>query len=226
MQAFKVTFPEYSDYEFIRRNGLWSGPGTSGHEQNLKRLTAIGRTEPMDPETILAELYSPNTDDFLHGLGREVPFLVSEKAMRILRDHGLTGFRFGSVEVVKIATKGRGTPREPTGRGEPEDLIEKPSNKIGSVPVPRLYAVHVTGVLDVRVDQDWTGDARYLPGFALPMNQGEAPDLWRPRIKTEIAGGWTFCSTRFKQAARAEGLTNVRFVPFDDFMHEHRAGHG
>ncbi len=222
MQAYGVSHPEYSDYELIKRNGLWSSPGTFGHEQDLKKLIAAGGSKPADPETILAELYAPHTDDFLHGLDREVPFLCSEKATRILTARGLTGFRFGPVEVVKIATKGRGKSREPSGGGEPEDLIEKPSNKIGSVPVPRLYAVRVTGSLDVVPDKDWSGHVRYTPPFSLPEESEGSPDLWRPRIHREVMGGWTFCSHQFRQVVEA-AVTNIRFVPFAESMQAYRA---
>jgi hypothetical protein len=222
MKAFRVTFPAYSDYELIVRNGLWSGPGTLGYEQDLRKLVAGGRVKPADPKTILAELYSPYVDDFLHGLDREVPFLCSERAMKGLSGRGLAGLRFGPVEVVKIATKGRGPSRKLTGKGEPEDLIEKPSNKIGDVPVPRLYAVHVTGTLDVQPDKDWTGNARYTPAFSLPQGREGTPDLWRPRVAQELVGGWTFCSQRFRQTVEEPGLTNIRFIPFAEFMQSYR----
>ncbi len=225
MHSFRVTFPNYSDYEFIRRNGLLSGPGTLGFEQNLKKLAQLGRLKPEDPGTILAELYSPQVDDFLHGMGNDVPFLVSEKASRVLLDHGLTGFRLGPVEIVKIATKGRVQWRGPSGRGEPEDLIEKPSNKIGSVPVPVLHAVHVTGSVGVIPDKDWAGDPRYVPAFSLPAAGDPMPDLWRPRISTETRSEWTFCSARFKGVVARSGLTNIRFIQFKEFMKEYGQGH-
>ena len=224
MHAFRVTFPEYSDYELIRRNGLWSGPGALGFEQDLKKLAQLGRPKPEDPETILAELYSPQVDDFLHGMGRDVPFLVSEKASRVLLDHGLTGFRLGPVEIVKIATKGRARWKEPSGRGEPEDLIEKPSNKIGIVPVPVLYAAHVTGSVGVVPDKDWAGQPRYVPAFSLPTAGDPMPDLWRPRISAETASGWTFCSARFKEVVERSELTNIRFIHFKEFMKGYREG--
>jgi hypothetical protein len=87
--------------------------------------------------TILAELHSPITPDFLHGGADEVPFLVSPRAKGIMRKFGLTGLRFSSVEIAKIATKGarKGKPKG----GEPEDQIVKARDQSVTVVLLTLY---------------------------------------------------------------------------------------
>lgn len=212
MQAFQVTVPDYDDWEYIRKNGMWYGPpGRDGSTAG-------------DETTILAELYSPVTEDFLHGLGwGDVPFLASERAASLLEKGNLNGYRLGPVRVVKVVTAGRRRGREVTGRGEPEDLVLKASNKIGVVSVPRLYAVHVHGTLSVLHDQTTgeDGETGYKSPFELPA-EGDAPDLWKPSVEQPCMD-WVFCSPRFKAVVEEAGLTNIRFVPFDEFMRDYRA---
>jgi hypothetical protein len=114
-----------------------------GYDDILKK----GYPRPKFRTTILAELYSPITPDFLHGGADDVPFLVSTQAKVVMRKHRLTGFRFSSVEVTKIATKGIRT-RKPRG-GDPEDQIMKSKNQSKAVLCPELHAVRVVGRLEI-----------------------------------------------------------------------------
>src|SRR5437868_5879670 len=80
-----------------------------------------GYPRPKTRSTILAELHSPNTPDFLHGGDGGLPFLVSPHTKSLMRKHALTGFRFSAVEIAKIATKGVRLAKQKNG--EPEDVI-------------------------------------------------------------------------------------------------------
>src|SRR5262245_58455760 len=118
MVAFLPYSDPPSDYDNIRINGMWFQEWQGGYHDILKR----GYPRPKHKTTILAELHTPVTPDFLHGGGDgAVPFLVSPRARKIIRHHRLSGVSFSSVEVVKVATQGlrRGRSRS----GEPADLI-------------------------------------------------------------------------------------------------------
>jgi len=221
MEAFYVTDPGVDDWEYIRRNGWWYSPGTAGYDDVLKR----GHPRPEDERTIFAELYSPVTEDFLHRLGGldDVPFLASERAASCLEEVNLSGFLLGPVEVVKIATTGRRRSRAVTGRGEPEDLILKARDKISVVSVPRLFAVHVIGTVSVAYDHVTGKDPEtgYGSPFELP-EQAEIPDLWQSSSTKQPYVGWVFCSPRFEAIVEEARLTNIRFVPFREFMQDYR----
>src|SRR5436189_3811739 len=69
-----VFFPyadQSSDYNHIRANGMWYQEWQSGYTDILKR----GYPRPKHKTTVLAELCSPITPDFLHGGDGDVPFL-------------------------------------------------------------------------------------------------------------------------------------------------------
>lgn len=121
-----------SDYDNIRINGMWYREWQSGYYDILKR----GYPRPKHKTTILAELYSPVTPDFLHGGDGDVPFLVSPRARALIRKHRLTGVQFSAVEIVKIATTGKRKAR--SRAGEPEDLIMKAEDKSSTVVLPKL----------------------------------------------------------------------------------------
>ena len=106
-----------SDYQSIRRNGMWYQHWQSGYSDILKK----GHPRPPNQDTILAELHSPQIDDFLHGGSGAVPFLISERALAVFQESGFTGYGLASVEVVKIARKGE--KKRKVSSGEPEDAI-------------------------------------------------------------------------------------------------------
>ena len=208
-----------SDYDDIRLNGMWYQEWQGGYEDLLRR----GHPRPEHKTTILAELFSPETTDFLHGGDGNVPILVSERAKKLMRGDGLTGFRFSRVEVVKIATKGKRkrTPRH----GEPADQITKAKDQAGTILPPRLHAVRVIGRLEVNPDfpSGRCPGSDCVTPFDLPKTK-LMPDLWRPTINGRPLGGWAYCSQRFRDVIIEHGLSNIAFEPFENQMDEFRRG--
>jgi hypothetical protein len=202
-----------SDYANIRINGMWYQEWQGGYHDILKR----GYPRPKHKTTILAELHSPMTPDFLHGGAADVPFLVSPRARALMRKHRLTGVRFSSVEIVKVATKGR---RKRMPRvGEPEDLILKAHDQSSSVVLPKLYAARVTGRIEVISDYP----SGRCPGIGwisphdLPETE-DVPDLCRPTFHGQTASDWVYCSQRFREMVELHGLTNIGFESFTEHM--------
>jgi hypothetical protein len=202
-----------SDYANIRINGMWYQEWQGGYHDILKR----GYPRPNSKTTILAELYSPTTPDFLHGGTADVPFLVSSLSRALLRDHELTGFGFSSVQIAKIATKGTRTRR--LRGGEPEDQIMKAKNQTRSVAIPKLYAVRVTGRLEIipKYPSGRCPGTRYVTPYDLPK-AGKMPDLWRPTIKERTFAAWVYCSEQFRDVIITHELSNIVFEPFDEHM--------
>jgi hypothetical protein len=205
------------DYTFIRRNGMWYQYWQAGYSDILKK----GYSKPKDKHTILAELYSPKIDDFLHGGICDVPFLISEKTRKVFEQCNFTGYRLAKVEIVKIATKGKRKRRIKSG--EPEDIVMKASNKSKEVILPKLYAVWVTGRVEVIPDYP-SGKApdRGASPFEIPDKLLEIPDLFRPTYNNKTLGGWTFCSEYFRTSILKAKCSNITFQPFVEFIQNFR----
>lgn len=217
MKIYLPKQPPYSDHASIRRNGMWYLHWQAGYADILKK----GHPKPEDDETILAELHSPDIDDFLLGSTSRVPFLVSGRARSVLEAGDLSGFRFAAVEVVKIATKGGR--KAGSKSGEPEDAILKSRNRLGVVRPPELYAVYVTGLVNAlpeyssgRSPVDWVSP------FSLDLSGKDIPDLFRPFHDGKPFSAWSFCSERFVNAVSGAELTNISFEPLETFMDKFR----
>ena len=206
-----------SDYTDLHMNGMWFQEWQSGYDDILRR----GYPRPKRRTTVLAELYSPDTPDFLHGGDFNVPFLVSERTRGLFRKHAFTGIRFSSVEIVKVATKGKRKTNPKTG--EPEDQIVKARNRSGIITPPKLFAVRVVGRLEI--DPDYPPGCcpghRCVTPFNLPRTE-EMPDLWRPTLRGRSFARWVYCSQRFRDIVNDYGLSNIQFEPFEDHMSEFR----
>lgn len=211
-QAFHPASPPLDDYSYVRNNSLWHQKGCCGYEDVLKR----GAARPVDGRTVLAELYSPTTPDFLHGGGGgDLPFLVSERARHVLEERELRGFSFAPVVIAKIATQGKRIGK--TRGGEPEDLILK-SRGVAITNPPRLFAVYVSGRVDVLPDY---ASGRHPSGYVSPfeiMTSTGLPDLWRPAWQDNTPWAWVFCSNTFRLACLDAGLSNIEFTSFQEFM--------
>jgi len=137
--------------------------------------------------------------------------------MSFFRDAGFTGYRLASVEVVKVATKGK---RQKKARsGEPEDAIGKNYDVKDSVNVPILHAVYITGRVPAILDFP-TGKAPcgYVSPFDLALDTTDCPDLFNAEHQEKRFSAWTFCSERFRRIVSESDLTNIDFRLFDDFM--------
>lgn len=195
---------------------MWFQSWQSGYGDILKR----GLPKPENDRAILAELRSPQVSDFLHGHGGEVPFLVSARAREVLDQHRLTGFEYEQVIVAKIATKGIRSRRQKSG--EPEDSITK-SRGIALSEAPVLFAVYVTGAVDIVPDFESgrTPSGKVSP-FRPKITFG-APDLWQPRLSGHPFSAWAFCSQKFRLACEERSLTNIKFQSFASFMTDFRS---
>lgn len=192
-------------------DAMWFQSWQSGYEDIIKR----GFPRPTDNRTILAELRTPQVDDFLHEGAADVPFLVSARARKALEYGALTGFDFGPVVVAKIASKGKRTRAQTTG--EPEDRILK-ARGISVDAAPTLHAVWVTGFMDIVPDYE---SGRTPSGTISPFRPdftAQTPDLWRPRYRGVPFGGYTFCSDRFRLVCQDQQLSNIKFQEFEPFM--------
>jgi hypothetical protein len=195
-----------NDYQRIRRNGMWYQHWQAGYSDILKK----GYPQPKSQETIIAELYSPKIDDFLHGILGEVPFLISERALEVFKESGITGFRISSVEVAKIATKGIKKGRD--SEGEPEDAIFSRRDVKKEVFVPTLYAVYITGHVQAIPDfPSGCSPSGNISPFAIKLNSSEVPDLFQPEVDGKSFSNWSFCSERFKTIVEKARLTNITF---------------
>jgi hypothetical protein len=217
MQAYFPTEPSGSDYETIPKNGTWYEEWQSGYDDIIKR----GFPRPRTKKTILAELHSPQIEDFLHG-GEQVPFLVSSEVHQFLRSAKFTGFKFLPVVVAKIATKG--VRRRNSRSSEPEDAIMKARDVKEKVALPKLFGVEVTGKVEVIPDfaSGRCGEDDCVSPFRLPPGNRAPPDLWTPVIGGKSFTAWTFCSSRFRAEVLRLKFTNIRFQSFDDFMRQYR----
>jgi hypothetical protein len=212
MKAYVPLPNPCDDYQMIRDNGMWYLHWQGGYDDVLAR----GYPRPKFKTTILCELHSPNVADFLHNGGTEVPFLVTDNTKLAMRKLDMTGFRFASVEVVKIATLGTRKRRQESG--EPEDSITKKGNMIQSIKPPILHAVYVIGRMTVApANPSGRAPDRRVSPFVVPTSDS-MPDLWQPYIKSGKLASWTFCSERFKQAAETQGWSNITFEPAQDWV--------
>ncbi|MEZ5415565.1 MAG: hypothetical protein R3F03_14765 [Opitutaceae bacterium] len=210
------TFHPRENPKSNRIEAMWYQSWQSGYDDILKR----GFPKPEDERTILAELRSPHTDDFLHGGSAEVPFLVSDRARQAFESAELSGFDFGSVMVAKIATKGVRVRRSLSG--EPEDTILK-SGGVDLDLAPLLHAVRVTASIEVIPDfESGRTPSGWVSPFRLPDVTPEF-DLWQPSLRGKRFTAWTYCSALFCEACEEFGLSNIRFEPFEDFMARFRA---
>mgnify|MGYP001607947234 FL=1 len=215
--AFHLIPDPTNDFSSIRSNGMWYQSWQSGFDDILKR----GFPRPTNPETVLAELYSPVVPSFMHGGTGGVPFLVTNEARQILEGSELTGFHFAPVIVAKIATLGK-RKREGTGRSEPEDQILK-SKGVPLELAPELFAVCVDATVEVTPDFP---AGRHPSGNVSPFEVSGGltnADFWRPSVNGKTFSAWSFCSPRFRAVCESNSLSNVKFVAFLDFMSNFRA---
>jgi hypothetical protein len=205
------------DYSSIKRNGMWYVHWQSGYLDILKK----GYPKPKNDETILAELHSPNVDDFLHGSTSQVPFIITDNARKVLEHNNISGIRFAEVEIVKIATKGK--KRTKSKSGEPEDTIVKSKNKLSEVTTPKLHAVYISGRVNVVLDYpSGRSPVKWVSPFEFDFSGKNIPDLFRPFHDGMPFSAWAFCSERFANSVLAAELTNIKFETFDVFMKEFR----
>jgi hypothetical protein len=217
MTAYFFKEEPESDYERLRTNGMWYQHWQSGYSDIIKK----GHSRPKDQDTILAELYSPKTSDFLHGGTGAVPFLISERALKVFQESGFTGFRLANVEVAKVATKGKRNRK--ANMGEPEDAILSRRDVKAEVPIPKLHAVYVTGSVQAVPDfPSGRCPSGYVSPFKLEFGCTDVPDLFQPEFNREPFSAWAFCSERFRNITLSAGLTNIFFQPFDEFMTDFR----
>ena len=199
-----------------RIEAMWYQSWQAGYGDILKR----GFPKPKNSRAILAELRSPRISDFLHGCDGAVPFLVSARAREVLDSYRLTGFEYEPVIVAKIATKG--ARNRGKNSGEPEDSITK-TRGISLVGVPRLFAVYVTGAVDIVPD---FRSGKTPSGMVSPFRLKTAsatPDLWRPSLGGNPFSAWAFCSEKFRRACEESNLTDIKFQSFDSFMADFRS---
>ncbi|HEY3323001.1 MAG TPA: hypothetical protein VGP72_21280 [Planctomycetota bacterium] len=215
--AFLPIPDQMGDCAGIRVNGMWYQEWQGGYHDILKR----GYPRPKYSTTVLAELHSPLTPDFLHGGDGDVPFLVSARAMAVIRKNRLSGVQFSRVEIVKIATKGKHRGR--SRGGEPEDVITKARDRSSIVDAPKLYAARVAGRFEIVPDYPTGKYARtdYVTPYELPA-AGKMPDLWRPTIRGRTFAAWTYCSQRFRDVVEKHALSNIDFEAFDEHMSRFR----
>lgn len=198
-----------------RFEAMWYQPWQSGYHDILKR----GFPKPRDEQAVLVELRTPYTDDFLFDGARDIPFLVSARARQILERHDLTGFSFGSVVVAKIATKG--LRRRESKAGEAEDSILK-SQGVALDSAPQLFSVRITGTVEV-VPEHSSG--KTPAGWISPFHMTEVKqefDLWQPAREGVAFSSWAFCSDRFRSVCESGEFSNIKFVPFEEFMAKYR----
>lgn len=214
MMEFYLPEPESgSDYQSIRRNGMCYQHWQGGYLDILKK----GHPQPEDQETILADLYSPQTDDFLHGGSEAVPYLISERVLEVFQKSKFTGYRLAGVDVTKISTKGKRNRK--ASSGEPEDAILSRRDVKGEVRVPTLYAVYITGRIHAIPDfpSGWSPSGYVSPFDLRPASRG-VPDLFQPELDGEPFSAWVFCSEHFRNVVTESGLTNISFQSFKEFM--------
>ena len=198
-----------------RIEAMWYQPWQAGYHDIIKR----GFPKPSDDRIILAELRTAHVEDFLHQGADDVPFLVSARARAAFEKCSLTGFDFGPVAVAKIASKGLRNQEQKTG--EPEDGILK-ARGIGLDSAPALFAVWVTGFVEVVPDYE---SGKTPSGAVSPFRAAftfQGPDVWRPRYRGVTFSAWTFCSNKFRSTCEEHQLSNIKFESFDVFMEEFR----
>lgn len=214
-----IYYPHYnatSDYNSIRTNGMWYQNWQSGYNDIIKK----GYPRPSNDETIIAELYSASTEDFLHGFLGDVPFLISESAKTIFNDNHLSGFKYVDVEIAKISTKRKFLRKEE--KGEPEDLIYKNRNVINEVEKPKLYGIKVTSLLEVNIQKASNVPDGYIIPFKFYKTYDSIPDLFFPACNGEIAAKWCFCSENFRNVIEKNKLTNIIFIPFKKYIKDYK----
>jgi hypothetical protein len=196
---------------------MWYQHWQSGYSDILKK----GYPQPKDHDTILAELHSPQTDDFLHGGSGSVPFLISERALTVIQEARLTGYRLARVEVAKVATKGKKKRRAISG--EPEDAILSRRDVKAEVAIPVLHAVYVTGrvqaIPDYPSGQSPSGS---ISPFDLRLDSEVVSDFFQPELEGKPFSAWAFCSERFRNVIVNAGFTNITFISFEKFMTDFR----
>jgi hypothetical protein len=196
---------------------MWYQHWQSGCSDILKK----GHPKPQDEDTILAELHSPQVEDFLHGGSGAVPFLIAERALAVFQESGFTGYRLASVTVAKIATKGKKKPIETTS--EPEDSILSRRDVKDDCTIPTLHAIYITGSILAAPDfLSGRSPSGYVSPFKLCLGTQDIPDLFRPELNGKPFSAWSFCSERFREVVTKAGLTNILFQSFEEFMTDFR----
>src|SRR5215212_3152199 len=158
MNYYWIREPKYDDFEAVIKNGFAHTSEASGYSDVIKK----GYPRPSDPKTILAELYSVDVPPVLWSTLTPVwkcAFLVTDKLLHELQERGFSGFEPVSVEIARVATKGRKRSIKKEYSGEPEDLILKRKNLLKDVKnLPILWGVAITGEMALkRKDENLQG---------------------------------------------------------------------
>jgi hypothetical protein len=204
-----------SDYTFIRMNGRAYTRDIPGYQKWIRE----GHPEPRDPNSVLAEIYSPRVPPVMWALPglawTLVDFLVRKDFLVLLEDAGITGFTPCPVEIVKVATKGKRAPKmEPSG--EPEDQIDRRRNVVREVELPELAGLRVTGtceVVPVELPAFVDGRIRKYVFAAAPDT-----DLFHPMYDGKRYGGHVFCGGRFRSLVEDKRPENIELTPFDVWL--------
>jgi hypothetical protein len=219
MKIYTIDAPEYSDYEHIKMNGFAISEGSNSYKKYLKK----GVIKPKDKNTMFLELYSINVAPILWSAS---DFIVRDDVLELFKTNTVTNFRVYPAQIVKIATKGRRMKfNNYSGRGEPEDLIDKAKNIISEYKdLPILWVIDIKSSCEVEPDFNFlseksnnglSGDGRILP---YKFSENPSVDLFHPAYKKERYGGHLFCTERFKNIIEKAKIENIAFTPFSDWM--------
>jgi hypothetical protein len=204
MNYYCITKPGYSsDYEAVITNGFAYSNESSGYYDLIKK----GYPGPVDPRTILAELYSINVPPILWSTWT-CAFLITDKLLSDFKKIGFSGYEAIPVEIAKVATKGKGKLRggKKEYAGEPEDLILNRKNYLKEVKdLPILWGVAITGEMPLEVKHENLQDHMQRFVFA----SGFSKDLFYPIYKNMRYRRLNLCSERFKSFIVENQIENI-----------------
>jgi len=208
MTYYRVHEPQYkSDYEFMSKNGTAYTSEQAGYFDILRK----GYPKPSNPNTILAELYSPNVPPVLWAtLDRRVSFLVTDAFLKTLKAWGIEGFLLTPVEITKVAVKGRRKSSAKEYSGEPEDMILKRKNVLKKVDnLPTLWGIEIVG--EVQVEPLEVPKDIFSSVMSFKFTTQPSTDLFQPVCQNRRYG--SHCSERFKTLAEQNSIENFGFTP-------------
>jgi len=202
MNYYRITKPSYSsDYEDVITNGFAYSNESSGYYDLIKK----GYPRPLDPRTILAELYSINVPPILWSTWT-CAFLITDKLLSDFKKIGFSGYEAIPVEIAKVATKGKSKGGKKEYAGEPEDLIFNRKNYLKEVKdLPILWGVAISGEMPLEVKNGNLQD-RVQP-FVLAS--GFSKDLFYPIYKNKRYGRPILCSERFQSLIVENQIGNI-----------------
>ncbi|MDO9087959.1 MAG: hypothetical protein Q7U53_17265 [Anaerolineaceae bacterium] len=205
MEYYHLHEPNYSsDYEAVIRNGFAYTNEASGYHDLIKK----GYPLPLNPKTILAEIYSIHVPSILWATLTNIwdcAFLVTDKLLNEFKTFNFSGYETVPVEIAKVATKGNKRKGRTEYSDEPEDLIYNRKNLLNEIEyLPTLWGISITAGFELK--PKYNNSPEVIQPFVLATDP--TMDLFYTTYNIRPYGKQIFCSERFYSFLKDNQIEN------------------